>query len=343
VTETQPIVEVRDLVVEFRRRRHSTPVRALAGVDLALASGETLGIVGESGSGKTTLVHTILGLVTPTSGTIIFDGKDITKLPASKRNKIRGQVQVVFQDPFGSLNPALRVGNSMAEPLLIDHHLKRGEIASRVAQMFEQVGLPPEAAYRYPGQFSGGQCQRIAIGRALLAEPRLLICDEPVSKLDASIQGQVLNLLNQMKEVHGFSCLLISHDLQVVRYMSDRVMVLLNGLTMELGSSDEVCRTPAHPYSRLLTHAVPSLRHIEGPTSTPQVTAVADEEDPAWINGCPFARRCPHMVETICTTSPPRLEANRFGRMVACHRRDEADVLEDSRVPVNISENRVTQ
>ncbi len=230
--------------------------QVLKGIDLAIAPGETVGLVGESGSGKTTLGRVILGLVPPSAGRVVFDGQDLTHDTAARRRVMGRDIQVVFQDPYGSLNPALTIGQTLSEPLLKEA-IPREAMRARVAEVLERVGMPADTAQRYPGQFSGGQRQRIAIARAVIAKPRLVVCDEPVSALDLSVQAQVLNLLNELQRSMGLALLFISHDLTVVRHVSHRTLVLYQGEIVEQGDARQVHESPSHPYTRALLDAAP--------------------------------------------------------------------------------------
>jgi peptide/nickel transport system ATP-binding protein len=257
VTEEKHILELRDLVVEFTRRRGAPPLRAVDGVSFDVRAGETVGLVGQSGSGKTTIGRAILGLVAPTAGSILFDGREITHAGFRERRALSAHLQVVFQDPYSSLNPTRKIGQTLAEPLTVHLKLGKEEIAERVREGLERVGLPAGAAERYPAQFSGGQRQRIAIARALMLSPRLVICDEPVTALDLSVQAQVLNLLAELQRELALSYLFIAHDLAVVRYLSHRIVVLNKGRVVESGPADEVYRRPTHPYTQALLAAAP--------------------------------------------------------------------------------------
>jgi ABC-type glutathione transport system ATPase component len=253
--ETGLLLQVSDLSVSYRHggRVH----RALDRVSLDVRAGETMGIVGESGAGKSTLGRAVLGLVQATSGAIRFDGRDITRLGHRERVALAARLQVVFQDPNTSLNPARTVGSSVAEPLL-GQRRPRGEVAGRVAEMLERVGLPADAAARYPRQFSGGQKQRIAIARALIVSPELVVCDEALSALDLSVQAQIINLLLELRRDLGLAYLFIGHDLAVVRHLADRVVVLRNGQVVERGTAAQVCEQPADPYTKALMEAAPA-------------------------------------------------------------------------------------
>jgi ABC-type oligopeptide transport system ATPase subunit len=251
-----PLLQVKDLRVNFTQGKGKV-FQALKGVSLNIQPGETVGLVGESGSGKTTVGRVILGLTEATSGQIIFDGEDITQANRARRRALGRDIQVVFQDPYGSLNPARTVGDTLAEPLLSDKSLSPKDIQQRIAEVLQRVGMPTDTAQRYPGQFSGGQRQRIAIARAVIAKPRLIVCDEPVSALDLSVQAQVLNLLKELQQNMGLAMLFISHDLTVVRHVSHRTVVLYRGDIVEQGEADQVHEQPQHPYTRALLAAAP--------------------------------------------------------------------------------------
>jgi ABC-type glutathione transport system ATPase component len=251
------LLDVRDLAVEYPALRGRGRRLVLNGIDLQVRTGETVGLIGESGSGKTTLGRAILGLVTPSRGAIVFDGEDITSASHRRRRALSAELQAVFQDPYSSLNPARTVLQSLAEPVAVHRRLRRADAERDVTLMLRRVGMPPEAAHRYPREFSGGQRQRIAIARALMVSPRLVICDEPLSALDLSVQAQILNLLAELQAESGVSYLLISHDLAVVRHLAHRVAVLHDGRIAESGSTAEVIAAPSHPYTRELIEAAP--------------------------------------------------------------------------------------
>ncbi|HEX3713858.1 MAG TPA: ATP-binding cassette domain-containing protein [Trebonia sp.] len=255
-----PLLEVSDLSVSYRahgRRDHGRrEYSALDRVSLDIRAGETVGVVGESGAGKSTLGRAVLGLVPASSGTIRFGGQDITRLSRRERVAVAARLQVVFQDPDSSLNPARTVRSSLAEPLL-GQRRPRAEVAGRVAEMLERVGLPADAAGRYPRQFSGGQKQRIAIARALIVSPELVVCDEALSALDLSVQAQIINLLLELRRDLGLAYLFIGHDLAVVRHLADRVLVLRQGQVVEQGTAAQVCEQPADPYTKALMAAAP--------------------------------------------------------------------------------------
>jgi ABC-type oligopeptide transport system ATPase subunit len=251
-----PLLQVDQVCVNFQQGRG--PVfQALKGVSLDIHAGETVGLVGESGSGKTTLGRVILGLAQANSGRVLLDGQDITHLARPARRALARDIQVVFQDPYGSLNPARSIGATLAEPLLNLRGLTADDIRTRIADVLQRVGMPADTAQRFPGQFAGGQRQRIAIARAVIAKPRLIVCDEPVSALDLSVQAQVLNLLKDLQQSMGLAMLFISHDLTVVRHVSHRTVVLYRGDVVEHGDAQVLHQNPQHPYTRALLAAAP--------------------------------------------------------------------------------------
>jgi oligopeptide/dipeptide ABC transporter ATP-binding protein len=320
VKPAEPVLAVEDLVVEYRQARRHPAVRAADGVTLAVRPGQTLGLVGESGSGKTTVGRAIVGLAPVRSGQIRFEGADITRAGYRERRAVSARLQLVFQDPYSSLNPARTIGSSLAEPLLVHGGVTASEAGLRVRAMLAQVGLPQASPGAYPSQFSGGQRQRIAIARALMTSPRLVICDEPVTALDLSIQAQVLNLLTDLQAELGLSYLFIAHDLAVVRLMSEDIAVLYRGQVMEQGPAEQVYERPAHPYTRMLLAAVPDpdprvqrvrpARTVVSQTAVSQAAAVsqtrAAQTGAGLGAGCPFAPRCAHVIE-ICRTTRPVL------------------------------------
>ena len=321
MTRRPNLLEVRDLTVTYRRGRGQPDLTALSAVTLEVAPGETLGIVGESGSGKSTLGNAILGVVKPAAGAIHFAGQDITSASPAQRRRLTQDIQAVFQNPQGSLNPVRTIGQTLEEPLLAHRHAKRAGRRADVAAALERVGLDREAAARFPGHFSGGQLQRIAIARALMLAPRLLVCDEAVSALDLSIQAQILNLLRSLQSELGLSYLFISHDLAVIRHVSDRVAVLYRGQLMETGTVADVCERPTHPYTRALLAAAPlpdpamqRARHIG------EVLAVEPATSPAADAGCPFRHRCPFAIDVCADPLPVHGGSS---HMVACHRYHE--------------------
>ena len=254
---TEPLLDVHDLRIEYRSRSRRTVLRPVDRVNLRVRRGETVGLVGESGSGKSTIGNAILGLVRPAGGRILFQDEDITDATPPRRRALSRHMQVVFQDPYGSLNPVRAVGGVLTEPLRLAARLGRGEAAARVADTLRLVGMPADAARRYPAEFSGGQRQRIAIARALVLEPELIICDEPTSALDLSVQAQILNLLLDLQQRLGLSYLFISHDIDVIRHMSHRIAVLHHGRIVEEGPASAVAADPRDPYTKELLGAVP--------------------------------------------------------------------------------------
>jgi oligopeptide/dipeptide ABC transporter ATP-binding protein len=318
-----PVLEVADLKKYFpvRKgllRRTTGQVFAVDGVSFAIPAGKTLGLVGESGCGKSTVGRTILRLIDPTHGSIKLDGKDITHLGKAELRPYRRQMQIIFQDPFSSLDPRMSAGDIVGEPLRV-HRVARGrERAARVAELFERVGLRPAQMDNYPHQFSGGQRQRIGIARALALSPKLIIGDEPVSALDVSIQAQVLNLMMDLQRELGLAYLFISHNLAVVEHISHDVAVMYLGRIVEYTDKKTLFRTPLHPYTESLLHAVP----VPDPAVKRQ-KRILQGDVPSPINpprGCHFHTRCPYAVERCRQESPALREVNP-GQFVACHLR----------------------
>jgi oligopeptide/dipeptide ABC transporter ATP-binding protein len=308
--------------VAYGGATRSTPLRAVEGVSFTLAPGEVLGLVGESGCGKTTLARAILGLLPLAGGEIRWQGRRIDGLPRAAFRVLRRQIQLVFQDPGACLDPRMTMAESVAEPLrALEPGLAAAERAARVGRLLDEVGLDGALGSRYPHQLSGGQLQRAAIARALVVEPRLLVCDEPVSALDVSVQGQIVNLIARIRRERGLACLFISHNLAVVARLASRVMVMYRGRIVESGPRDEIVGAPLHPYTRLLLDSVPEIdprraRRLLERTQAPAAGAGAD------VRGCPFAPRCPRVVDR-CRTMPPPLRLFGASRLVACHRADE--------------------
>jgi peptide/nickel transport system ATP-binding protein len=312
-----PLLEVEGLATHFRVGRRHQLLRAVDGVDLRLEEGEVLGLVGESGCGKTTTGRTILKLIEPTSGRITFEGRDITGLSARAMVPLRRQMQFIFQDPFASLNPRLSVGAILAAPFEI-HKVARGtELQDRVATLLRTVGLPPEAARRYPHEFSGGQRQRIGIARALALHPRLVIGDEPVAALDVSIQAQIINLLDRLRRELGLTYILISHNLGVVAHICDRVAVMYLGRVVETAPRDALFFEPKHPYTRALLSAVPDA--VPRRRRAERTVLPGDPPSPARPpSGCRFHTRCPAVMPRCRQESPPLYDTG-GGQRVACH------------------------
>jgi oligopeptide/dipeptide ABC transporter ATP-binding protein len=310
-----PLLQLRDVHVRFDTA--AGVVRAVNGVSLELAVGETLGLVGESGCGKSTLGKAILKLVPVAAGEIVVDGTDIAPLDGARLAEMRRKVQMIFQDPYGSLNPRSSVGRSVAQPLVVAGW-KRAATAERVDTLLGWVGLPADAKQRYPHEFSGGQRQRIGIARALALNPKLIICDEPVSALDVSVRAQVINLLEDLKAEFGVSYLFISHDLSVVEHIADRVAVMYLGTLVEVASRDQIWRNPRHPYTKALLEAAP----IANPKlARARKRNVLQGELPSPIDppaGCPFHSRCP-MAEARCKAEKPLLRPVGDGTRAACH------------------------
>ncbi|MDB6179830.1 oligopeptide/dipeptide ABC transporter ATP-binding protein [Paracoccus fistulariae] len=321
---TRPLLDVHDLRVTFSLGSGgllpwSKPrlLHAVNGVDFTLQPGETLGIVGESGSGKSTLARALIGLVDAQGSAEWVDGKDLIGLSPGQMMAYRNDIQMVFQDPLASLNPRMTVGQIIAEPLVTHHPgLSRAEVKTRVKAMMEKVGLLSNQINRYPHEFSGGQCQRIGIARALIVEPKLIICDEPVSALDVSIQAQVINLLIRLQQELGLSLIFIAHDLSVVKHISDRVLVMYLGKVMEIAPSADLYADPQHPYTQALLSAVP----VPDPDFDPATSVVPlHGELPSPSNppsGCVFRTRCPR-AQARCASEVPVLQGQ--AHQTACH------------------------
>ncbi len=322
---SDPLLRVDDLKVHFPvykgvvLKTQVATVHAVDGVSFTLDRGETLGLVGESGCGKSTTGLAVLRMLEPTSGRIEFEGQDITHYSKAQMRPLRQRLQMVYQDPFGSLNPRMKVSDIIGEPLVV--HGKADDKAAykdRIAELMRTVGLLPDMADRYPHEFSGGQRQRIGIARALALEPSLIICDEPVSALDVSIQAQVVNVLQELQERMGLAYLFIAHDLAVVRYLSHRVAVMYLGRIVEIARRDDLYREPLHPYTQALLSAVPVADPAVEKT---RARIVVQGEVPSALRpppGCRFHTRCPHTMPQCRTDDPPLLDLG-GGRAVACH------------------------
>lgn len=315
------ILEVRNLKKHYPIRKgllakQVGAVKAVDGVTLTVETGETLAIVGESGCGKSTTGRAILRLIEPTDGEVFFEGQDVRALSPEQLRRFRTDMQMVFQDPYASLDPRWTVQRTLEEPLLTHHSMGRNEVKSRVEELMEVVGLSPYQAHRFPHEFSGGQRQRIGIARALALNPKFIVCDEPVSALDVSIQAQVLNLMQDLQEQFGLTYMFISHDLSVVKFISDRVAVMYLGKVVELAPTAELFKEALHPYTQALMSAVP----VPNPEITRQRIVLSGDvpnpENPP--SGCTFHTRCPYVKDT-CRSVVPELREISPGRQVACH------------------------
>ncbi len=332
------LVETRNLVKHYDSRRGlwgritgnpGTLVQAANGVDLMIQRGETLGLIGESGCGKSTLGRTLLRLHEPTRGNILFDGNDITALDDQAMKAMRRKMQIIFQDPYASLNPRKTVGEIVGQPLKVHGLVKRREITDRVAAMLENVGLKAHHMGRYPHQFSGGQRQRIGIARALILNPEFIVCDEPVSALDVSIQAQIIALLDELKRELGLTYLFISHDISVIGYVSDRVAVMYLGEVVEQGPTQAILEQPRHPYTQALLSAVPRVEHAAGGHERIRLTGdLPSPIDPP--SGCKFHTRCPYATETCRREQPQRRQVGP-DHVAACHLIDSESINRDSR------------
>ncbi|OCJ08037.1 peptide ABC transporter ATP-binding protein [Rhizobium sp. AC44/96] len=314
-----PLIEARDLVRIYHVRRglfgHATPVRAVDGISFAVMPGETLGIVGESGSGKSTLGRMLLGIDDAQEGQVRFEGREMPARGTSDWRRLRAKMQLVYQDPLAALDRRLNIATQLAEPLEIHRLIPKEHRAARVSELMAAVGLRPDQATRFPHELSGGQRQRAVIARALASRPKLLVCDEPVSALDVSIQAQIVNMLRDLQQQYSIAMVFISHDLKVVRNVADRVAVMYLGRIVEEASSDVIFRTPLHPYTRALVSSVPR------PGTRLQRRTILQGEPPNPANrpsGCAFHPRCP-LAQNICRVTAPVLRQIDDGRTVACH------------------------
>ena len=317
------LLEVRNLKVHFPVKhgvfsRAKAHVKAVDDVSFAIGPGETLGLVGESGCGKTTLGRAIVKLVEPTSGSVLFEGEDIARLSGRELRTRRRKFQMIFQDPYGSLNPRMTVGQIIGEAIDI-HHLAADAAArqQRILELLKAVGLDPAYAQRYPHEFSGGQRQRIGIARALAVEPQLIVCDEPVSALDVSVQAQIINLLRDLQQQRGIAYLFIAHDLAVVEHISQRVMVMYLGKIVELADARAIISAPKHPYTQALISAVPV---VDPGSKRQRIVLPGDVPSPIHPpSGCPFHPRCPIAELPRCSTDVPGLREITPGHWAACH------------------------
>jgi oligopeptide transport system ATP-binding protein len=306
-------------------QRRWLPLKAVDGVSFTVAPGETLGVVGESGCGKSTLGRAILRLIEPTGGRVVWQGQDLGALEPQAMRRRRREMQIIFQDPLASLNPRMTIGDIIAEPLIThEPQLGRAEVRARVRDIMAKTGLLPQMINRYPHEFSGGQCQRIGVARAMILNPKLIVCDEPVSALDVSIQAQIINLLMELQRSFRLSLLFISHDLSVVRHISQRILVLYLGRMMELADSASLYREPRHPYTRALISAVP-VPDPKRERAKQRIVLGGDLPSPLEPpSGCVFRTRCPLAIE-ICAREVPKIERVHAGHQVACHRWREVE------------------
>ncbi len=314
---SEVLVHVEDLKKYFPTSEKGKAVKAVDGVSFDIYKGETLGVVGESGCGKSTTGRLVLNLLTPTSGKVEFKGKELSRLKRKEMRSMRKQMQIIFQDPYASLDPRKTVLQILAEPFQIHHpEMNRQEIYEKVAKLVECVGLRPEHIYRYPHEFSGGQRQRVGIARAIALNPEFVVCDEPVSALDVSIQAQVINLMQDIKKEFQLTYMFISHDLRVIKHFCDRVMVMYLGNVVEIGTKDAIYNKRRHPYTKALLSAIPNIKDKE---KTQRILLTGDIPSP--LNppsGCPFHPRCSYCMEK-CKTEKPCLRTMADGTQVACH------------------------
>jgi len=322
MTDNNVLLRVENLVKHFPIMRgifqkQVGAVRAVDDVSFEVKRGETLGLVGESGCGKSTTGRAVLQLHRPTSGSVYYDGVDLVKLKGEELRKMRRKIQMIFQDPYASLNPRMTVGEIIREPLLVHSVSSDAEANDRVKELLELVRLNPSFATRYPHEFSGGQRQRIGIARALALQPSFIVCDEPISALDVSIQAQVVNLLEELQDKFGLTYLFIAHDLSMVRHISDRVAVMYLGVVVEMATRDEFYKNPLHPYSQALLSAVPIPDPVKESTRK-RTILVGDVPSPANPpSGCRFRTRCP-IAESICAEKRPEFREVKPGHFVAC-------------------------
>ncbi len=326
----QTLIEVKNLTKHFPAA-HKQVVQAVDGVSFIIQRGETLGLVGESGCGKTTVGRCLLRLIEPSGGEIRFDGRNLTEINRTELRGLRRRMQIIFQDPYSSLNPRMKVGQIIAEPLIVHKVGSKAEQREKVAELLRVVGLDPDYANRYPHQFSGGQRQRIGIARALALNPDFIVADEPVSALDVSVQAQVVNLLQDLQAQFGLTYLFISHGLAVVKHISSRVGVMYLGKLVELASSDDIYAQPLHPYTQALLAAIP----VPEPQATKREVKRLGGDLPTPLNpptGCRFHTRCPYVTER-CKIEEPKLTEVMPGHWAACHLHDSPNVVSPGSTP----------
>lgn len=317
-----PILEVENLSKHFLVqtgliKREARTVKAVTELNFDIREGETLALVGESGCGKTTTTRLLLKLQTPTAGRVLYDGQDIHRLTREGMKAYRSKVQAVFQDPWSSINPRVRIGDFVSEPLVVNEKVSSNEVDRRVRQALDAVGLRAQDARKYPHEFSGGQRQRIAIASAIITRPRLIILDEPVSGLDVSIRSQIINLFKDLQAEYGLSYVLVAHDLATTRYLADRVAVMYLGQIIEQGDTDDVFDTPAHPYTEALFSAALSADPSEKRSEIQLTGEVPSPLNPP--SGCAFHPRCHRCIGEICRTKAPVLQTQQPNRRVSCH------------------------
>lgn len=312
----QKIIQTTDIKKHFTLNKQQV-VKSVDGISIDIYQGETFGLVGESGSGKSTLGKVVVGLTTPTDGAVYYGGRNVENLSKKEKRQVNREIQMIFQDPQASLNPRMQVGEIIAEGIDAHGLAKGKKRKDRVCDLLEKVGLSSDVIKRYPHEFSGGQKQRIGIARTLAVQPRFIVADEPISALDVSIQAQILNLLNDLKDAEELTYLFIAHDLSMVKYISDRIGVMYLGNMMELANSQELFSDPKHPYTRALLSAIP----VPDPTASKRNRIVLKGDPPSPVNppsGCKFRTRCPYAME-ICSLKKPEWKEENPGHWVACH------------------------
>jgi len=311
------LVDVKDLKKYFSSGDSKKPVRAVDNVTFQVKKGETLGVVGESGCGKSTTGRLVLKLLQPTSGSITFEGRSLSGMRGNELRAMRREMQIIFQDPFASLDPRKTVYKILSEPFEIHYpHMNRAEKDEKLMKLVNCVGLRPEHIFRYPHEFSGGQRQRVGIARAIALNPKFVVCDEPVSALDVSIQAQVINLMQDIKKEYNLTYLFISHDLRIIKHICDRVMVMYLGNIVEIGTKDAIYEKRRHPYTRALLSAIPNIRDVD---SNKRIVLQGDIPSPMNPpDGCPFHPRCSYCME-VCKKEKPALRTLKDGTQVACH------------------------